>query len=80
MECHKVSKLIHTSNAGFFDANCVPNDRLKWGVAALMTAINVSVFIVWIPARLQISESFINCTVTSYHIIRCLSPPPPPVA
>ncbi|KAK8063338.1 hypothetical protein PG996_007990 [Apiospora saccharicola] len=34
--------------------------KLKWGVAAIMTAINVSVFIVWIPARLQISESFIN--------------------
>ncbi|KAK7912124.1 hypothetical protein PG985_014605 [Apiospora marii] len=34
--------------------------RLKWGVAALMTAINVSVFIVWIPARLQISDSFVN--------------------
>lgn len=34
--------------------------KLKWGVAALMTAINISVFIVWIPARLQISESFIN--------------------
>ncbi|KAK7999109.1 hypothetical protein PG991_014784 [Apiospora marii] len=25
-----------------------------------MTAINVSVFIVWIPARLQISDSFVN--------------------
>ncbi|KAK7993395.1 cytochrome P450 [Apiospora arundinis] len=35
--------------------------KLKWGVAALMTAINVSVFIVWIPARLQISEAFVNC-------------------
>ncbi|KAK7959409.1 uncharacterized protein PG986_004263 [Apiospora aurea] len=34
--------------------------KLKWGTAALMTAINVSVFIIWIPARLQISQSFIN--------------------
>ena len=32
---------------------------IKWGVAALITAINVSVYCIWVPARLQISERFI---------------------
>lgn len=34
--------------------------RLKWAVAAFITAINVSVYCIWIPARLQISESYIR--------------------
>ncbi|KAK8030094.1 hypothetical protein PG993_011385 [Apiospora rasikravindrae] len=46
--------------------------RLKWGVAALMTAINVSVFIVWIPARLQISEGFVNFNRIWDPIEKCL--------
>lgn len=29
---------------------------MKWGVAALITAVNISVYCIWIPARLQISE------------------------
>lgn len=33
--------------------------RLKAGVAVLITAINISVYTIWIPARLQISERYI---------------------
>ncbi|KAH7248187.1 hypothetical protein B0J15DRAFT_449463 [Fusarium solani] len=33
--------------------------RLKVGVAILITAVNISVYCIWIPARLQISERFI---------------------
>ncbi|KAG7403987.1 hypothetical protein Forpi1262_v018617 [Fusarium oxysporum f. sp. raphani] len=33
--------------------------RLKVGVAVLITAINISVYTIWIPARLQISERYI---------------------
>lgn len=32
---------------------------LKFGVAVLITAINISVYTIWIPARLQISERYI---------------------
>jgi hypothetical protein len=34
--------------------------RLKWTVAAILGLINISVFVIWIPARLQISETFIH--------------------
>ncbi|ETS85700.1 hypothetical protein PFICI_03725 [Pestalotiopsis fici W106-1] len=34
--------------------------RLKVGVAVIITAINISVYNIWIPARLQISESYIH--------------------
>ncbi|TDZ14275.1 hypothetical protein Cob_v012834 [Colletotrichum orbiculare MAFF 240422] len=34
--------------------------RLKVGVAVLITAINISVYNIWIPARLQISEHYIE--------------------
>ncbi|KAG7408795.1 hypothetical protein Forpe1208_v012321 [Fusarium oxysporum f. sp. rapae] len=33
--------------------------RLKVGVAVLITAVNISVYTIWIPARLQISERYI---------------------
>ncbi|RSL38926.1 hypothetical protein CEP53_014462 [Fusarium sp. AF-6] len=33
--------------------------RLKVGVAILITAVNISVYNIWIPARLQISERYI---------------------
>lgn len=42
----------------------IPNKRkvayIKWGVAVIMTLINLSVFIIWIPARLQISDQWIR--------------------
>ena len=34
--------------------------RLKIGVAILITAVNISVYNIWIPARLQISEKYIH--------------------
>lgn len=33
---------------------------ITWGVAFIMTLINISVFIVWIPARLQISDRWVS--------------------
>jgi hypothetical protein len=32
--------------------------RLKIGVAVLITAVNISVYCIWIPARLQISDRY----------------------
>ena len=34
--------------------------RLKLAVALLLGMVNISVFIVWMPARLQISQAWIN--------------------
>lgn len=34
--------------------------RLKWGVFGILLAVNISVFCVWIPARLQINETYIH--------------------
>ncbi|RBR18242.1 uncharacterized protein FIESC28_06171 [Fusarium coffeatum] len=34
--------------------------RLKWGIFAILAVINISVFCIWIPARLQISETYIQ--------------------
>ncbi|KAM5353166.1 hypothetical protein ACJZ2D_016943 [Fusarium nematophilum] len=34
--------------------------RVKVGVAVLITAINISVYCIWIPARLQISERYVH--------------------
>ncbi|BGP32753.1 hypothetical protein JCM10296v2_004537 [Rhodotorula toruloides] len=33
---------------------------LKYGVAALITAINLSVYCIWVPARLQVSERYVK--------------------
>jgi hypothetical protein len=33
---------------------------VKWGTAALITMVNISVYCIWIPARLQISERYIH--------------------
>lgn len=34
--------------------------RVKYGVATLITIINITVYCIWIPARLQISQSYIH--------------------
>ncbi|KAM0335028.1 hypothetical protein ACHAQA_000062 [Verticillium albo-atrum] len=34
--------------------------RLKWGIAGLITLVNISVYCIWIPARLQVSERYIH--------------------
>lgn len=33
---------------------------IKWGTAAFITAINISVYNIWIPARLQINENYVE--------------------
>ncbi|KAI0532181.1 hypothetical protein GGR58DRAFT_523429 [Xylaria digitata] len=35
-------------------------EKLKIGVAVLITAVNISVYNIWIPARLEISETYIH--------------------
>ncbi|RYO85463.1 hypothetical protein DL766_002121 [Monosporascus sp. MC13-8B] len=35
-------------------------NRVKWGVALIMGLINISVYCIWIPARLQISPTYIH--------------------
>ncbi|ETS77249.1 hypothetical protein PFICI_11123 [Pestalotiopsis fici W106-1] len=35
-------------------------DILKWSVAAFIGLINISVFVIWIPARLQISDRWVH--------------------
>lgn len=34
--------------------------RLKWAIFVILALINVSVFCIWIPARLQISQTYID--------------------
>jgi len=34
--------------------------RLKWGVFTIILCVNISVACIWIPARLQISETYIH--------------------
>ncbi|KAI1276064.1 hypothetical protein F5Y07DRAFT_367982 [Xylaria sp. FL0933] len=35
-------------------------NRIKWGVAGALFLVNVSVYVIWIPARLQISPTWIH--------------------
>ncbi|OLN83289.1 hypothetical protein CCHL11_03028 [Colletotrichum chlorophyti] len=34
--------------------------RLKWGVFAILLVVNISVFCIWIPARLQINSTYVH--------------------
>ncbi|RSL49153.1 hypothetical protein CEP51_015538 [Fusarium floridanum] len=34
--------------------------RIKWGTFGILVVINISVFCIWIPARLQISQTYIH--------------------
>lgn len=34
--------------------------KIKWSVAIILGLINISVFCIWIPARLQISTTFVH--------------------
>lgn len=34
--------------------------RLKIGVAVLITAVNISVYCIWVPARMQISDRYVH--------------------
>lgn len=46
--------------------------RLKLGVALIIGLINISVFIVWVPARLQISETWIKANSIWDRIEKCI--------
>lgn len=46
--------------------------QLKWGVAAIITAINVSVYCIWIPARLQVSDDYIRINKIWDRIEKCI--------
>ncbi|KAI4594123.1 hypothetical protein KJ359_008665 [Pestalotiopsis sp. 9143b] len=46
--------------------------RLKWSVAGLMTAINISVFCIWIPARLQINDTYIAVNYVWDRVEKCI--------
>ncbi|KAK0641764.1 hypothetical protein B0T16DRAFT_220489 [Cercophora newfieldiana] len=46
--------------------------RLKLSVALIMGLINVTVFIVWIPARLQISEAWIKANNIWDRVEKCI--------
>jgi hypothetical protein len=35
-------------------------NRLKWGTAIFLGMVNISVYCIWIPARLQISQTYIQ--------------------
>ncbi|KAH7144216.1 hypothetical protein B0J13DRAFT_635185 [Dactylonectria estremocensis] len=37
--------------------------RIKWIVFAIILAVNISVFIIWMPARLQINDTWIHLNV-----------------
>lgn len=37
--------------------------QLKIGVAVLITCIEISVYCIWVPARLQISDAFVRINV-----------------
>lgn len=34
--------------------------RIKWGTFGILVVINISVFCIWIPARLQINPTYIH--------------------
>ncbi|KAK7959130.1 uncharacterized protein PG986_003984 [Apiospora aurea] len=51
---NRVSLLLLTGS----DRRCA--SRLRWGTAAFVGVVNISCFVVWIPARLQISEEWIE--------------------
>jgi hypothetical protein len=40
--------------------NKIITRRLRWGVAVFIGLINVTVFCIWIPARLEISQRYID--------------------
>jgi hypothetical protein len=40
--------------------NKIITSRLRWSVAIFISLINITVFCIWIPARLQISQRYID--------------------
>lgn len=46
--------------------------RLKWGIFVFLALINISVFCIWIPSRLQISEDWRRINMVWDRIEKCL--------
>lgn len=46
--------------------------KLKLGIFLILLAINVSVFCIWVPARLQISDTFIHVNNIWDRIEKCI--------
>lgn len=46
--------------------------RLKWSVFSIILAINISVFIIWIPAQLQISITWVTINSIWDRIEKCI--------
>lgn len=51
---------IMTNRIGLIMYNPDRARKLKWAVGIAIGIINISVFCIWVPARLQISKSYIN--------------------
>lgn len=45
---------------------------LRWGTAALITAINISVYNIWIPAKLQINHHYHDTNIWWDRVEKCL--------
>lgn len=43
-------------------------DQVQWGVAALIGVINITVFILWVPAQLQISHAWVRANHVFEHV------------
>lgn len=42
-------------------------DQVQWGVAALIGVINIAVFILWVPAQLQINHQWVRANHVFEH-------------
>ncbi|RDL42558.1 Uncharacterized protein BP5553_02537 [Venustampulla echinocandica] len=51
---------IIINRIGIIETNTRRITVLKWVVAGIVTVINISVYCIWIPARMQISPAYIN--------------------
>ncbi|KAL0567217.1 hypothetical protein V5O48_014775 [Marasmius crinis-equi] len=45
---------------------------LRWGIAAIITAINISVYNIWVPAKLQISQEFHDINIWWDRCEKCI--------
>ncbi|KAL0578777.1 hypothetical protein V5O48_003230 [Marasmius crinis-equi] len=45
---------------------------LRWGIAAIITAINISVYNIWVPAKLQISAEYHDINVWWDRCEKCI--------
>ncbi|KAI1346268.1 hypothetical protein F5Y01DRAFT_28614 [Xylaria sp. FL0043] len=59
LQVHFLLQII-INRCGIVNHNKEFTRRLKISVAVLITAINITVYTIWIPARLQISETYIH--------------------